>query len=164
MKGDRRDGMRPGSKFYEWELKGVPVRLELGPRDLAAGQVVAARRMTPEGKQAKQPLRIDSLASTIPALLEEIQADLYDAARARLAANTRPVNSYEEFKSVLDAQGGFLQAHWCGSPECEARIKEETKATIRCIPLVSPPEMSDTGACLICGGVSSRRVYFARAY
>ena len=113
---------------------------------------------------AQQPLRIDELTRAVPALLEEIQQDLYDAAEARLKANTRPVDGYEAFKAELDARGGFLQAHWCGSPECEARIKEETKATIRCIPLVSPPEMSDSGTCLICGGASSRRVYFARAY
>jgi prolyl-tRNA synthetase len=160
VRGDARDGVRPGFKFNEWEMKGVPLRLELGPRDLAAGQVVAARRVAAEG-QAKTTLPIASLRQAVPALLEEIQRDLYDRALERLRQNTRPVDSYEEFQRLLKDQGGFLLAHWCGDGACEARIKEETKATIRCIPLEGNDE---PGQCLLCGKASGRRVYFAQAY
>jgi prolyl-tRNA synthetase len=160
VKGDARDGLRPGFKFNEWEMKGVPLRLEVGPRDLAAGQVVAARRVAADG-QPKRTLALAGLRESVPALLEEIQRDLYDQADRRLRENIRPVDGYEDFQSILEARGGFLQAHWCGNAACEARVKEETKATIRCIPLEEPRE---EGSCLICGGASPRRVYFARAY
>jgi len=162
VKGDARDTVRPGFKFNEWEMKGVPLRLEVGPRDLAAGQVVAARRASPEGT-GKQTIPIASLPTAVPSILEEIQNHLYDAALRRREANTRPVQSYDAFKALLEEKGGFLTAHWCGSAACEAKVKEETKATIRLIPLPggAPPE---EGACLICGSASPRRVYFARAY
>jgi prolyl-tRNA synthetase len=160
IKGDARDGMRPGFKFNEWEMKGVPLRLEVGPRDLAAGQVVAARRVAREGIPAKQTVPIASLATVVPALLEEIQKDLYDASLKRLQDNIRPVETYDQFKSLLEEKGGFLLAHWCGTPACEAKVKEETKATIRCIPL----DRSDTGRCFVCGAGSNRPAYFARAY
>jgi prolyl-tRNA synthetase len=160
IKGDARDGLRPGFKFNEWEMKGVPLRLEVGPRDLAAGQVVAARRVTREGVPAKQTVPIASLATVVPALLEEIQKDLYDASLKRLQDNIRPVETYDQFKSVLEEKGGFLLAHWCGTPACEAKVKEETKATIRCIPLDRP----EAGRCFVCGGSSNRPAYFARAY
>ncbi len=159
VKGDARDGLRPGFKFNEWEMKGTPLRLELGPRDLAAGQVTAARRTG----GPRTPLPIGSLASTVPAMLEEIQKELYDRAERRLQENIRPVDSYEEFKARIEDPGGFLLAHWCGSAACEATVKEETKATIRCIPLEGTPG-AERGACMLCGGASSRRVYFARAY
>ncbi|HEY3176898.1 MAG TPA: proline--tRNA ligase [Candidatus Polarisedimenticolia bacterium] len=163
VKGDARDGMRPGFKFNEWEMKGVPLRLEVGPRDLAAGQVTVARRAVREGTAAKQSVSIDSLADVVPGLLEEIQKDLYDQALKRRDANTHTLDSYDEFKKVIEEKGGFLLAHWCGGVECEARVKEETKATIRCIPLQGDLA-AVPGVCLVCGGPSPRRVYFARAY
>ncbi|HET9481997.1 MAG TPA: proline--tRNA ligase [Candidatus Polarisedimenticolia bacterium] len=161
VRGDARDGVRPGFKFNEWEMKGVPLRLELGPRDLAAGQATAARRVTPAAGQAKQTIPLDALATVVPALLEEIQQELYDSAARRLQENIRPVDSYDSFKRMIEEVGGFLLAHWCGGTACEARVKEETKATIRCIPIEGDPE---PGPCLVCGGDSPRRAYFARAY
>ncbi|MGH9869237.1 MAG: proline--tRNA ligase [Candidatus Polarisedimenticolia bacterium] len=160
VRGDARDGVRPGFKFNEWEMKGTPLRLEVGPRDLAAGQVVAARRVAAEGK-AKTTLPLAGLRESVPVLLDEIQKDLYDRALKRLQENIRPVGTYDEFKKVLEEHGGFLLAHWCGEGSCEARIKEETKATIRCIPLEGADE---PGRCVRCDGESRRRVYFAVAY
>ncbi len=159
VKVDARDGLRPGFKFNEWEMKGVPLRLELGPRDLAAGQVMAARR-TGGGKV---PMPLDTLASALPAALDEIQRELYDVAEKRLRENTRPADDYEQFVSILDERGGFLLAPWCGDASCEARVKEETKATIRCIPLEAATK-EEASPCLICAGKPARRVYFARAY
>jgi prolyl-tRNA synthetase len=164
VREDARDGLRPGFKFNEWEMKGVPLRLEVGPRDLEAGQVTAAPRIgkeTAPGKREKQTLPIAALHESVPALLEQIQRNLYDAASKRLEENTRRVESYTEFKALIEDPGGFLVAHWCGSAACEAKVKEETKATIRCIPLSAPEE---PGACLICGGQSGKRAWFARAY
>jgi len=163
IREDARDGLRPGFKFNEWEMKGVPLRLEVGPRDLDAGQVTAAPRVGPEteGRREKRTLPIASLHESVPQMLEQIQRDLYDTARKRLEENTRRVDSYDAFKTLIEDPGGFLLAHWCGNPACEARVKEETKATIRCIALQAPEE---TGACLICGGASRRRAHFARAY
>jgi len=159
VRADLRDGLRPGFKFNEWEMKGVPLRLEVGPRDLAAGQVTVARRVAHEGVAAKQTVALASLAEAIPPLLEEIQRDLYDVASRRLHDNIRPVDGYEQFKQVLEEKGGFLLAYWCGSAACEAQVKEETKATIRCIPLEATPP----GPCLLCGS-QGRHAYFARAY
>jgi prolyl-tRNA synthetase len=157
VKIDDRDGLRPGFKFTEWEMKGVPIRLELGPKDLDAGQVMSVKRHNRE----KKSLPIPSLDTAIPPLLDEVQQNLYDAALSRREAATVSIDDYEEFKKVLEAPGGFLKSHWCGSAECEERVKNETKATIRCIPLDAPEEQ---GSCLICGKGSSRRVIFARAY
>ncbi len=159
VKADTRDGVRPGFKFNEWEMKGVPLRLELGPKDLEAGQVLAARRTG----GPKVALPIASLSTAVKAILEEIQRDLYDAALRRRDENTRSVDGYQEFKSTLESEGGFLMAHWCGDEGCESKVKEETKATIRCIPLKEPAP-PEKGACLICGKESPVRVYFARAY
>ena len=164
VRADARDGFRPGYKFNEWEMKGVPLRLELGPRDLAAGQVTAVPRIAGvDGALAKRALPIASLPEAIPALLEEIQKHLYDVSLGRLRDNIRDVDGYEEFRAVLEEKGGFLRAHWCGEAACEARVKEETKATIRCIPLTRE-ECGEPGQCLICGKASKCRVYFARAY
>jgi prolyl-tRNA synthetase len=157
VKLDAREGLRPGFKFNEWELKGVPLRLELGPKDLDARQVMAVKRHN----RAKRPLPAAALAEAAPALLEEIQGDLLDAAGKRQEAATHTVDGYDDFKRILDAPGGFLRCHWCGSAECEERVKQETKATIRCIPMEAPEEK---GRCLVCGNGSSRRVLFARAY
>ncbi|WP_210462041.1 proline--tRNA ligase [Rufibacter roseolus] len=157
VKYDDRDTERPGFKFAEWELKGVPVRIAIGGRDLENGTAEVARRDTKEkGSQA-----FDDLVNTIPALLDEIQANIFQRALDFREANTTKVDTYDEFKRILDEKPGFVLAHWDGTPETEERIKEETKATIRCIALDSPEE---EGVDMVTGKSSSRRVYFARAY
>jgi prolyl-tRNA synthetase len=157
VKFDNRDTHKPGFKFAEWELKGVPVRLAIGPRDLENGTVEVARRDTKE----KMVLKMDDIGVSIPKLLDDIQQNIYDRALKFRKDKTTAVNSYEEFKKVLDEKGGFVSAHWDGTVETEAAIKEETKATIRCIPLDATEE---EGKCVFSGKPSSKRVLFARAY
>ncbi|AKQ47290.1 proline--tRNA ligase [Rufibacter radiotolerans] len=157
VKFDDRDTERPGFKFAEWELKGVPVRIAIGGRDLENGTAEVARRDTKE----KSSQQFDDLVNLIPALLDEIQENIYKKAFDFREANTTRVDSYEEFKRLLDEKPGFILAHWDGTPETEERIKEETKATIRCIALDSPEE---DGVDMVTGQPSKRRVYFARAY
>jgi prolyl-tRNA synthetase len=157
VKTDLRDEVSPGWKFNEWELKGVPLRLEIGPKDLEKNQVVAVRRMD----RRKTPVPRGALAGRVADLLEEIQTDMLERGRAFLRENTRDANDYETFKKDLDEKGGFFRAHWCGSPDCETRIKNETKATIRCIPLEGNRE---EGSCLRCGARSGAWVYLARSY
>ncbi|ALI99252.1 proline--tRNA ligase [Rufibacter tibetensis] len=157
VKFDDRDTERPGFKFAEWELKGVPVRIAIGGRDLENGTAEVARRDTKE----KSSQQFDELVNLIPALLDEIQANIFQRALDFREANTTKVDSYDEFKRILDEKPGFVLAHWDGTPETEERIKEETKATIRCIALDSPEE---DGVDMVTGQPSKRRVYFARAY
>jgi prolyl-tRNA synthetase len=157
VKFDNRDTQKPGFKFAEWELKGVPVRIAIGPRDLENGTVEVARRDTKE----KQVMKLEDVAGAIPKLLDEIQTNIYQKALKFKTEHTTEVNSYEEFKKVLDDKGGFVSAHWDGTMETEATIKDETKATIRCIPLDAKEE---SGKCILTGKPSSRRVLFARAY
>ncbi len=157
VKADLRDEVSPGWKYNEWELKGVPLRLEIGPRDLEKNQFMAVRRLD----RRKTPVPRDGLAARVASLLEEIQKDMLENGRAFLRASTRDAKSYEEFKRALDETGGFFRAHWCGSADCEKRIKDDTKATIRCIPLEGNRE---DGTCLRCNGASTRWVYFARSY
>ncbi len=157
VKFDNRDTHTPGWKFAEYELKGVPVRLAVGPRDLENNTVELARRDTKE----KKVYSLDNLAGQIETLLEDIQRSIYQKALAFREASTTRVDDYQTFKELLDGKGGFLAAHWDGTPETEEKIKEETKATIRCIPLDAPEE---AGQCMYTGKPSSRRVIFARAY
>jgi prolyl-tRNA synthetase len=157
VKFDNRDTHKPGFKFAEWELKGVPVRLAIGPRDMENGTVEVARRDTKE----KQVMKIDEVATKIPALLDNIQENIYNKALAFRTNLTTKVETYEEFKKVLDEKTGFVLAHWDGTPETEAAIKEETKATIRCIPLDA---VAEAGTCIYSGKPSNKRVLFARAY
>ncbi|MDQ2658198.1 MAG: proline--tRNA ligase [Bacteroidota bacterium] len=157
VKFDNRDTQKPGFKFAEWELKGVPVRIAMGPRDLENGTVEIARRDTKE----KKTISIDGAASHIQNLMDEIQRNIYDRAKKFRDDKITEVNSYEELKQVLDGKGGFASAHWDGTIESELAIKEETKATIRCIPLDAKEE---AGKCVYSGKPSSRRVLFARAY
>ncbi len=154
---DNDDTKRPGWKFAEWEMKGVPVRLALGPKDLASGQIEIHRRDTQTKSQGLLATAVDEVAD----LLETIQQSLYDKATARLAASSRKVDDYAEFQRILDDTGGFLYCHWDGTAETEERIKNETKATIRCIPLGTPEE---AGTCMLTGKPSKRRVLFSRAY
>ncbi len=157
VKADLRDEVSPGWKFNEWELKGVPLRLEIGPRDLEKNQFMAVRRLD----RRKTPVPRDGLAARVASLLEETQKDMLEKGRAFLRENTRDAKNYGEFKHALDETGGFFRAHWCGSADCEKQIKDETKATIRCIPLEGNRE---DGTCLRCDGASRRWVYFARSY
>jgi prolyl-tRNA synthetase len=156
VKYDNRDTQRPGFKFAEYELKGVPVRLAIGGRDLENQTVELARRDTKE----KETLSQIDLAGKIEHLLEQIQQNMYNKALDFRDSNIHRVDTYEEFKLALD-KGGFVSAHWDGTSETETRIKEETKATIRCIPLNNPLEH---GKCILTGNPSTQRVMFARAY
>ena len=157
VKYDDRDTQRPGFKFAEYELKGVPVRIAVGARDMENGTVEIARRDT--GEKSSQPQA--NLDAYLETLLEDIQQAIYKKALTFREENIRPANSYEEFKRLLDEQPGFISAHWDGTPETEQRIKEETKATIRCIPLNNKQE---AGLCILSGKPSTQRVLFARAY
>jgi prolyl-tRNA synthetase len=157
VKFDNRDTQKPGFKFAEYELKGVPVRIAIGPRDLEAGTLEVARRDTKE----KQVVKMDSVVATITDLLDQIQKNIYNRALKFREENTRRVESYDEFKQVLDEKAGFVLAHWDGTAETEQKIKEETKATIRCIPLEGTAEQ---GTCVYSGKPSAGRVIFARAY
>jgi prolyl-tRNA synthetase len=154
---DRRDDRTPGYKFNEWELKGVPLRLEVGPRDVAADQAVLVRRDTRE----KQAVSLPELATATERLLREMQADLFTSAKRMLDEHTADVETYAELATRVAANAGWSLAHWCGDPVCEARVKTETKATIRCIPSDQPP---GAGPCIVCSGASEQRVIFARAY
>ena len=157
VKYDDKDNARPGWKFAEYELKGVPVRLALGARDLEQNVVEIARRDTRE----KSTVSLDGIAAHISKLLEEIQQAIYEKARAFRDAHITEANSREEFEKLLEEKGGFISAHWDGTAETEAEIKEITKATIRCIPLNNKKE---SGKCFWSGKPSEQRVLFARAY
>ena len=156
VKLDDRDNLRSGFKFAEWELKGVPVRIAMGPRDMQNGTLEIARRDTLE----KQVIPIAGAASYIEDLLKSIQENIYKKALNFRESNTFAVDDYEEFKTRIE-DGGFFLCHWDGTAETEAKIKEETKATIRCIPADIP---SESGKCMVTGKPSARRVIFARAY
>lgn len=157
VKYDDTENTRPGWKFAEHELKGVPVRVAIGARDLEAGVVEIARRDTKE----KQTVPLEAAVEHIKQLLEDIQRNLYNRAKAFRDAHITAVNSWDEFEKTLDEKGGFISAHWDGTAETEEAIKEKTKATIRCIPLHNPPE---SGTCILTGKPSTQRVLFARAY
>ncbi len=157
VKFDNRDTQKPGWKFNEYEFKGVPIRLAIGLRDIENNSIEVARRDT----LTKEQINLDSIVEHIKTLLTDIQSNLFNQALARREAMTTIVNSYEEFKEVLDTKGGFVVAHWDGTPETEEKIKQETKATIRCIPLNNKLE---DGVCIYSGKPSIQRVYFARNY
>lgn len=157
VKYDDRDTHKPGWKFSEYEFKGVPLRITVGPRDIENGTVEIARRDTLE----KETLQITDIEEKVVHLLDQIQKNLYDRALSFREQNTYRVNTWEEFVSTLDNKGGFISAHWDGTAETEEKIKEATKATIRVIPLNNPKEK---GSCVFSGKPSEQRVIFARAY
>ncbi|HEX2975948.1 MAG TPA: proline--tRNA ligase [Bacteroidales bacterium] len=157
VKYDDRDNYKPGYKFADYELKGVPVRIAIGPRDLENNTVEIARRDT----LAKETISMDDVATFVPSLLDDIQKNIYNKALKFRDENTFRVDTWDEFNKVLDETGGFILAHWDGTPETEEKIKEETKATIRCIPFDSKEE---EGKCIYTGKPSKRRVLFARSY
>lgn len=157
VKFDDRDTQTPGFKFADYELKGVPLRIAIGPRDVENNTLEIARRDTKE----KQSISADSALETIDQLLKDIQKNIYQKALEYRDTHTTEVNSYKEFQEVLDTKGGFVLAHWDGTTETELKIKEETKATIRCIVLNTKQE---EGKCILTGKPSKQRVVFARAY
>ena len=154
---DDRDNFKPGWKYAEWELKGVPLRLEIGPRDLEKKSVFSARRDIRE----KQGFAVDGIVESVNERLGTIQQAIFDRALAFRAEHTTPVDTWEQFEEVLEDKGGFLYAHWDGTDETETAIQDETKATIRCIPLDDDVE---DGLCVRSGKPSKRRVLFAKAY
>ncbi len=157
VKFDDRDTFKPGYKFAEWELKGVPLRIAIGPRDLEKGTVEIARRDTKE----KTAYQINDLSGKIEHLLESIQENLYLKAETFRDNHITLVNTWEEFQEVLETKTGFISAHWDGTGETEEKIKELTKATIRCIPFDTKEEK---GTCVFSGNPSNQRVLFAKAY
>lgn len=156
VKLDDRENMSPGWKFNEHEATGIPVRLTIGPRDLKNNNAELARRDTLD----KNIVDREGLAKRVDDLLKTIQEELYTTAKERIENNTQSVDSYDEFKDVIENEGGFVYAHWDGTAETEEKIKEETKATIRCIPL----ENGEEGECMVTGKPSKQKVLFARAY
>jgi prolyl-tRNA synthetase len=154
---DDRDTQQPGFKYSDWEMRGVPLRLEIGPKDIEKDQCVLVRRDSRE--KAFVPLA--GIASEVPRRLADLQRDLLERARKFMADHTTRVASYDQFRQVMEATRGFLVAGWCGERECEAKVKEETKATIRVIPIEAEIV---AGACVRCGKASPREVYFAQAY
>jgi len=157
VKYDDRTTQKPGFKFAEWELKGVPVRIAVGPKDLENGTFEVARRDT----LTKEVVSAEGIVNYINDLLEQIQADLFNKALDYRNTHITEVNSFEEFKEILDGKGGFVSAHWDGTAATEEKIKDLTKATIRCIPLDA---VEEAGTCVFTGNPSSKRVLFAKAY
>jgi prolyl-tRNA synthetase len=163
---DEREGFSPGWKFNDWEMRGVPVRVELGPKDVAKQAAILARRDKP-GKEAKVSAPLADLAGTIEKLLFDIQQSLFDKALAFRRAHTQETKNYDELKKAVET--GFVFAFWCGDSQCEEKIKEETRATMRCIPLDQAAVMGQAGAlgpgtCVYCGKLAKERAIFARAY
>ncbi|MFZ0702835.1 MAG: proline--tRNA ligase [Candidatus Acidiferrales bacterium] len=158
VKMDERDGMSPGFKFNDWEMRGVPLRIELGPKDVASGNAVLARRDRP-GREGKTSVPQQGIASVVAKLLSEIQDALFQRALDFRKSNTVAPKDYNEFK--LAVEKGFALSHWCGSADCEAKIKEETKATMRCIPL---EQTAGPGKCVYCGQAAPEQAIFAKAY
>jgi prolyl-tRNA synthetase len=155
---DADDSSSPGWKFAEWELRGVPLRVECGPRDREANKAVLARRDTGE----KISVDAAALPGAIENLLDEIQKNLYAKAREFREANTVAISSYDEFSAFFNGEGGFAQSPWCGGPDCEAKIKEDTKATIRVLPFGSGENVS--GDCVVCGKKAAHLAVFAKSY
>ena len=154
---DSSDNLRPADKFFHWIQQGVPVRIEVGPRDVKKQSAMVARRDIRE----KNAVPVDQITQHVVDLLEKIQQNLFERALNYRKQNTRTASSYEEFKEIISNQGGFISAHWDGSKEVEAQIKQETKATIRCLPLEKNPE---PGKCMVTGLPSAQRALFAIAY
>jgi prolyl-tRNA synthetase len=159
---DDRDGVKPGAKYYEWERKGVPLRLELGPRDIEGGAVMAKRRVAPEGKE-KLPLQ--DIGVHVGRVLDELQQALFLQARARREASTVAIDRWQDFEAVFADQGSkFVWAHWDGTTETELAVKEATKATIRLVPLPGEGPDPEDGRCIRSGRPSRQRVLFAKNY
>jgi len=155
---DEREGSSPGFKFNDWEMRGVPLRIEIGPKDVANNSLVLARRDKP-GREGKSPAPQSGVSETVSAALAAVQKSLYDRALAFRESHTREPRNFEEFKEAVET--GFARAFWCGEWACEEKIKEVTKATMRCIPL---EQSAGSGACIFCGNAARERAIFAKAY
>jgi len=158
VKFDDRDNVSSGFKFNDWEMRGVPVRVEIGPKDVEKGTVALARRDKP-GREGKTFVSQEGIADTVKSLLTDVQASLLKRATEYRDANIHNVDSYEDLKKVV--QDGWALSYWCESTECEKKVKEEAKATTRNIPFNQP---EGEGKCVVCGKASKRKVYFAKAY
>jgi prolyl-tRNA synthetase len=158
VKVDEREGQSPGFKFNDWEMRGVPLRMEVGPKDVAKGSVVLARRDRP-GKEGKSFVSQDGIAGSVQQLLVEIQQALFDRALAFRRTHTFEPKNFDEFRQMVET--GFARSYWCGDSKCEEQIKEITKATLRCIPIEQP---GGTGSCIFCGQPSKELAIFGKAY
>ncbi|MFZ5822546.1 MAG: proline--tRNA ligase [Chloroflexota bacterium] len=158
IKMDDREEVTPGFKFNDWEMRGVPLRIEIGPKDVEKGSVALARRDTP-GREGKSFVSQNHLAATVTDMLTDIQASMLKQATAFRDANIHDPRDYEELKQIVE--DGWAFSWWCGDKACEAKVKEDTKATTRCIPFEQP---GDSGKCIVCGKPAEKKVYFARAY
>ena len=158
VKMDERDGLTPGFKFNDWEMRGVPLRIEIGTKDVANGTVALARRDMP-GKEGKSFVPQDGIVNLVREMLATIQDAMHKKALAFREANTHTAETYDQFKELVEK--GFVLSYWCGTRECEAQIKEETKATTRCIPL---DQNVSEGSCIRCGKSAKEKVIFAKAY
>jgi prolyl-tRNA synthetase len=154
---DDRDEYTPGWKFNEWEMKGVPVRLEVGPKDIEKHQVILVRRDTGE----KISVDESEINSKLKSLLDEIQVNMFRQAKRFMDENTREIEDFEEFKKVIEEKRGFIKTHWCENGDCEKFIKEQTGATLRCIPF---EQDAGPGRCIVCGKEANKVVYFAKSY
>ena len=162
---DARDTLKPGPKFYEWERKGVPLRVEIGPKDMDAQQLTVVTRLELDGIPRKEAVPESQATSVISARLDDYQRALFDRALARREANThRGVTDYAKFREIIEGDGGFVFAGWCGSADCEARVKEETKATIRVLPDEEFRSGEAPQSCLVCGAAAQHEAVWARAY
>jgi len=162
---DERNNLTPGAKFYEWESKGVPFRIEVGPKDIEKQQLVLARRVVAEGETRKEFLPEGEVISSLPERLEEFQRWLLERARERREANSyRGIVDYAEFREIVEGSGGFVYTGWCGGAGCEDRVKEDTKATIRVIPDEEFRTVTAPVACVVCGERATDEVVWARAY
>lgn len=159
---DNREGLTPGFKFNDWEMRGVPLRIEIGPRDLSANEAILARRDI-AGKDGKSKVSLDQLTNRIKELLDEIQKNLYQQARAVMDSNTHRLDSYDDLRARMEGEGGggFAEIYWCGNPVCETKIRDETRATCRAIPL---DQDGDSGRCIVCSEPAKERAFFAKAY
>ncbi|MEN6528453.1 MAG: proline--tRNA ligase [Anaerolineaceae bacterium] len=158
VKVDDRSELTPGFKFNDWEMRGVPLRLEIGPKDVEKGSVMAARRDIP-GREGKVILTQDNLMASVQNLLAQIHTSLYERAKSFRDSHIEEVDTYEELSAAIEK--GWAYAWWCGNPACEARVKEDTKATTRCIPMDQP---GGKGKCVVCGEEAHEKIYFAKAY
>jgi prolyl-tRNA synthetase len=159
VKMDDREGLTPGFKYNDWEMRGVPVRLEIGPKDVEKESVALARRDVP-GREGKSFVSQTGLAGTVNGLLSEIHDSLLKRATEFRDANIHDPKDYEELKQVV--ANGWAFSYWCGSKECETKVKDDTKASTRCIPLEGQPETK--GKCIVCGNEAEKKIIFGRAY
>jgi prolyl-tRNA synthetase len=162
---DARDGMSPGAKYFEWERKGVPVRIEVGPKDIANQKLVVVQRRVAADQQRKEVLNEDLALATMPTRLQAMQNALLAAAVERREANSyRDVTDYARFREIIDGVGGFVYAGFCGSEQCEEKVKEDTKATVRCLPFEEFRTPTPPMTCLVCGAPAQSEAVWAKAY